>query len=509
MQTHIIGKQIVELGLGPDQNAFEMQQEISWILKNQVMPRLEAMLDRMINPDLVIRLDQLEIDLGYVNPASLEREFTETLIRRFERILTEKLEQAVSSSGLSDVQGVPVQLNTLAAWRFFLEKGFHPWWAEEKDWQAWEQKIMAAMAKQPQSVIPGLKRLRIKQEHLIQRLIWQFSEDLLLSIVRSSRAEWVEVFPQMLRDLAKLSASWKNTALNRDESREFFWIIAMEYVLEELKEEQWEKQFVSNYLQYVSRKKGKAFREILQESCELALMESPAEKKLIPAYLEEILLHLWKEESRSNDPQKGLQEKSIAEKKQLRDTVEKTDEQNEEKKPDENTKRPDENTSLFVQNAGVVLLHPFLPSLFEELGYVKNAAFTDETSRHRAIHLIQYLANGKFEADEPDLSLNKLLCGLPLELPIERKIELTEEEKKEADHLLKTVISHWKALKNTSPDGLRVNYFIREGKLAFTAMGWKLQVEQKTQDIMLGRLPWGIGVIRMPWMPDMIRVEWN
>ena len=64
MQTHIIGKQIIELGLGPEQDAFGMQQEVSWILQNQVMPRLETLLDRMISPDLVVRLDQLEVDLG-------------------------------------------------------------------------------------------------------------------------------------------------------------------------------------------------------------------------------------------------------------------------------------------------------------------------------------------------------------------------------------------------------------------------------------------------------------
>ena len=48
----------------------------------------------------------------------------------------------------------------------------------------------------------------------------------------------------------------------------------------------------------------------------------------------------------------------------------------------------------------------------------------------------------------------------------------------------------------------------REGKLTRKPFDWLLQVEQKTLDILLGRLPWGLSMIKLPWMPEMLRVEW-
>ena len=423
--------------------------------------------------------------------------------------MTEKLEQAISASGTSDVEGVPIQLNTLDAWRFFLQKGFLPWWAEERDWQAWEEKIILSIKKQRGSVLSDLKRLDVRADPVIQRLVWQFSEELLMTLIQNHRPQTFQREFQLIQDLQKLTFIWTHTTISKDESREYAWIVALTSMWDEKKEEKWRKEWISNFLSKVSIKKGKVKKELLKESCEAVLLDKPETQNLVPDYLEKILLDLWKEESNTDKADLTLNEKQSEIDQRLEKVFEIAKTREPIPKQIEHTTRPDEETSLFVQNAGIILIHPFLPTLFEELGYVKSGSFIDEVGRHRAIHLIQYLANGEFETAEPDLSLNKLLCGLPFELPVERRLDLSSREKEEAEHLLKTVVGHWKALKNTSPDGLRVNYFMREGKLAFTEMGWKLLVEQKTQDIMLGRLPWGIGVVKMPWMLDMLRVEWT
>ena len=70
-------------------------------------------------------------------------------------------------------------------------------------------------------------------------------------------------------------------------------------------------------------------------------------------------------------------------------------------------------------NAGIVLLHPFLKNLFTRLGLVKDNVFVDEDARVTCIYLIHYLGTGRTEAGEYELPLAKLLCGLPIELPVE------------------------------------------------------------------------------------------
>ena len=75
--------------------------------------------------------------------------------------------------------------------------------------------------------------------------------------------------------------------------------------------------------------------------------------------------------------------------------------------------------------------------------------------------------------------------------------------------LLSAVVGHWDALKNTGQEGLRETYIKRPGKISRRNDGdWLLQVESKSYDILLDRLPWGISMVRLPWMARMLRVEW-
>ncbi|AOS83869.1 hypothetical protein BIU88_06710 [Chlorobaculum limnaeum] len=168
---------------------------------------------------------------------------------------------------------------------------------------------------------------------------------------------------------------------------------------------------------------------------------------------------------------------------------------------------PDERRGLYVENAGLVLLHPFLPQMFEALGI----AGDDELLRPgEALRLLHYLATGDETAPEYELALPKILCGLPPASLAGEAGPFTDEEREESAALLSAVIRHWEALKNTSPDGLREAFLKRPGKLTrWHDGGWLLQVESNSFDILLDRLPWGFSMIRLPWMPSMLHVEWR
>lgn len=162
---------------------------------------------------------------------------------------------------------------------------------------------------------------------------------------------------------------------------------------------------------------------------------------------------------------------------------------------------------IYVDNAGLVLLHPFLPAFFEELKVVENGRMAKP---ERAVHLLQFLATGQAATPEYELPLNKLLCGLPLDGPLTRKIHLTKKEKTEAKSLLDAVVRHWSVLKNTSAEGLQGTFFCRAGKLSRRGSeDWQLQVEQKGFDVLLADLPWTISMIKLPWMQGMLWVEWQ
>ena len=162
---------------------------------------------------------------------------------------------------------------------------------------------------------------------------------------------------------------------------------------------------------------------------------------------------------------------------------------------------------VYVGCAGAVLLHPFLSQLFEGLGIAAEGTLAQP---ERALLLLHFLATGQRGAPEYELLLPKLLCGLPLEEPVAATVALTAAEEEEAVALLEAVIRHWDALGGTSVDGLRGTFLARPGKLSQRGDGeLVLQVEARSFDILLDRLPWGIGTIRLPWMKSILWVEWR
>jgi hypothetical protein len=162
---------------------------------------------------------------------------------------------------------------------------------------------------------------------------------------------------------------------------------------------------------------------------------------------------------------------------------------------------------IYIENAGLILLHPFLPQFFTALGIAEENQLIQA---ERALCLLHFLTTGLKIAPEYELTLVKILCNIPLDTPVESDMELTESEIEEAEALLNAVIRHWEALRNTSIDGLRGEFLFRFGKLSMRDDGdWLLQVENKTADILLNQLPWGLSMIKLPWMQQMLWVEWN
>jgi hypothetical protein len=173
-----------------------------------------------------------------------------------------------------------------------------------------------------------------------------------------------------------------------------------------------------------------------------------------------------------------------------------------------NKKPDDDEDTLYVNNSGIVLLHYFLKSFFEALKLYADGKFVNDKAHQRAVLLLHHLATGESEAAEFDLSLQKILCGYPMEKTLPASIKLTKKEVEESGKLLTTIIDYWEPLKNTSIDGFRDTFLKREGRLIAKENSWLLTVEQKTVDILLGKLPWGFSTIRLPWMEHILNVDW-
>ncbi|VAW60324.1 hypothetical protein MNBD_GAMMA08-1850 [hydrothermal vent metagenome] len=164
--------------------------------------------------------------------------------------------------------------------------------------------------------------------------------------------------------------------------------------------------------------------------------------------------------------------------------------------------------AIYIENAGMVLLWPFLPAFFSQLGLYANKKFKSDAAQQRAVLILQYLATAQSACLESELLLNKILCAVdPLE-PALNKIELTKHEKDESASLLQSVIEQWATLKKTSIAGLQQAFLCRQGRLLKQDNGWNLLIERSAYDMLLDSLPWSISLIRISWMQTTVFVEW-
>ncbi len=162
-----------------------------------------------------------------------------------------------------------------------------------------------------------------------------------------------------------------------------------------------------------------------------------------------------------------------------------------------------------VEHAGIAILSPYLPVLFERSGLLEDGAFRDDQAKQQAICLLAYLVTGKQEWSEHQLVLNKILCGYPTTEPLELNFELPEDWTALCDSLLAAVIAQWAIIGEVSIDSFRETFLLREGNLAFRKERWHLQVASKSFDVLMRELPWAIGVINYSWLSAVIQVDWK
>ena len=164
---------------------------------------------------------------------------------------------------------------------------------------------------------------------------------------------------------------------------------------------------------------------------------------------------------------------------------------------------------IFITQAGVIILAPYLAMLFQKCGLMEDSQFISTASRHKAVHLLSYAVTGHTDYAEHEMIMHKVLCGLPINTPLTGIETLDDAQKSIVDGLLNAVIQHWSALGNTSIEGLRTSFLQREGKLEEEGEYYFLKIEEKTYDMLLDQIPWNISRINLSWMHKILNVAWR
>lgn len=164
---------------------------------------------------------------------------------------------------------------------------------------------------------------------------------------------------------------------------------------------------------------------------------------------------------------------------------------------------------IFVTNAGLVLVYPFLPRFFTKLGLLLEGQWVSDEAQEKAVFLLQELVGvPEDEVAEFQLPLNKLMCGLDIDAPIRMQWTITDEEREQAEGMLMAVIMNAPMMKKLSVGSFRRAYVQRQGMLTRLEENWKLTVQRETYDVVVDRLPWSFNTLKLSWTEKVVFVEW-
>lgn len=539
-QNHLIYKQILEVEFSSRKEAMDGQNRISQLYKQDLTHQLQQVFDEMVSPHDHLRIRRLEVDLGELSTGNFEEDIAE----KFASQLRDQLYKQQQSAWRTHTGDKPehflqkrredadarirsTQQSALEQFSFFIQTGRYPWWARRTTSSSPQKLAEELMIKKPGEFMKLFETL-YSSDISGRRLIYQLPDATLEKILQliSGNPGSTNIIHSVIKDFIRLHESSPLAPLNPVNFRLLVWRKAFDIWIKGIRlqggnqfresnsialksshtiqSDQHVRAFLFHLLQRLtvaSDKQGKRtsqrqtfqkqIRFLLRRVTVAGIKDRPLGRLLISA--DSFTPTKWKSFLKDTDGSTG-------EKQNSGDSLQIEREQR--------ANSQSEIQRLDVNNAGLVLIAPFLPIFFDALGLLKEKSFITPQAAERAAMILQYIATGNTEMAENDLILNKILCGIDINEPLPRYIALSNRETEEVTNLLNSVIEHWSALKGTSVRGVRDTFISREGYLVPQQNGWKLFVERITPDVLIDHLPWSISIIKLPWTNDIIQTEW-
>jgi hypothetical protein len=457
--THQIRQQFLEVEFtGTEAEGLEIQRLLPELYYQKLLPAIEKAFDQSFPENQVLKIDRLEIDAGSINLDRINQEFAATVLAELLKVIQREIihQNVTHEKSIQDNHLAGSTAENLAdVLIYFLKTGSLPWSFRLKPGKTLEDALDAEFAggwneKEISLIVLKLKDA-LSYPNAIKRLVNQFSYKF--------QSELLQLVSIEVKGIAE----------------KIFSYVDIENLPPEIIAE---------------------FRKVLIESSfnYSLVAERPTESVLISRMAD-------------NLPAGLSSQAEIKEIIKTGSTVTiKMPDGKQNGKAHQNPIQVSTQEGIYIDNAGLVLLHPFLPRYFETLGIVKD---NEMLRPDRALSLLHFLVTEQTTAPEYELVLPKILCEYSIIAPVASEGPINENESDESLALLTAIILHWSALRNTGPEALRQTFLKRPGKLYQDKNGdWRLVVETQTFDVLLEQLPWGINMIKLPWMKQMLKVEW-
>ena len=479
---HSIVRQVLEVEVtGTEAQAFALHSTLAALCKQTLLPVIEQAFERCGPKDRLIRIDRLELDLGSVALERLEQELPALLQRSLGTALDAHLAARPEPQDGTGSYTTTVAHGMDEALAYFLQWGTLPpalRLFQGCDFEATLRACQDAAGRGALPPLPATLHAALRSSAGIERLAGQFSVAFGRTVLARMGTTWVGAL-----EAAVAQAPARPAGANAGAANEPGHLRPGEPVPAAV-----ERLLLRAALHCAARGGDSSAHVLIRDALALAGASSAAQAALADMLRPNRSTRAARSSPAGSLPAGDLKAAGLQSVQAAA------------------FHHPDREAGIFIENAGLVLLHPFLAPLFEMLAISCGERLLLPS---RALAVLHFLASGQDSGPEYALALPKILCALPVTANVEAGIVTCAVEQAEACDMLEAVIAHWSKLQNTSPDGLRGAFLMRPGKLSQRNGEWVLQVEAHAADILLSDLPWGVSAIRLPWMEHILWVEWN
>lgn len=538
-QRHVIKRQTVEISLGDREAAWPIQQTLSRIFQQHFPAILDLHLSELSTADCLHRIDCLELDLGELDSNRLE----DDILERIDATLREALRGQTGNT--QSQQHNETTLAHLQLFEHFVREGYLPWWADNTQSLAPEKSFTALLNSAPNALANSLIKL-IQEPRCLHRLISYFDDDRLIAMMALLTGSTKDLVSTLLLTLQAIQAPLHQLSAAPDyHIKSTLWQSLLQVTIANEPIISHHAEFLSAVIVRWARLQGLTDK-ILANCLQQLLTSAPAiDNEWLKAIRLSTPIALTPVTFTANNFSSShaiFKRRRSTHRKQakLPDELSPIDPMTYPRKPTlatisnrypmlkqrfntdpeqthktiatdittNNNQTFSDTDTLYINNAGLCLLWPYLGTFFEGLELMQNSRFHNQAAQQCAVSLLHYLATGELDPPEYLLPFNKLLCAMEIEEVFDLLTPLTTAQIEAGDELLSAVIGNVPILNNMSHNSFRGSFLLRQGSLSADSGCWLLRVERETYDLVLDRFPWTWQWFKLPWMDHPIRVEW-
>jgi hypothetical protein len=156
-RAHQVRRFLIELRIPRAEDAARLQERFGRLCRDRVVPLLDRACSARCGPDRIVRIDSVEIDLGWLDLEASDAELADRIGQALDRRLVELIEPVDAAD--SRHEDVPEARSNLELFDHFARTGRLPWWASTPRHRPLVESLDDLLSRDPSELVRLLAEL--------------------------------------------------------------------------------------------------------------------------------------------------------------------------------------------------------------------------------------------------------------------------------------------------------------------------------------------------------------